>query len=59
MMPYDHADLGNVWRVSILVVLDWTMMRDHRPRRGGSGAVSILVVLDWTMMPVVTGRRRG
>ena len=36
--------------VSILVVLDWTMMRGMPVRRYRRLAVSILVVLDWTMM---------
>ena len=46
----DGADYHTYPDVSILVVLDWTMMRGVRERRGQLLAVSILVVLDWTMM---------
>ena len=46
--------------VSILVVLDWTMMPDWRGGRlGGGGLVSILVVLDWTMMRPTLPIRAG
>ena len=39
--------------VSILVVLDWTMMPGIGPIKSGHYQVSILVVLDWTMMPTI------
>ena len=43
--------------VSILVVLDWTMMPGIGPIKSGHYQVSILVVLDWTMMRCYQFRR--
>ena len=51
MMPAEaQAVARRFLRVSILVVLDWTMMRLLGHSGWGRAKVSILVVLDWTMM---------
>ena len=49
-MPYHRPVGGRAPGVSILVVLDWTMMQLSVRLVGLAGWVSILVVLDWTMM---------
>ena len=50
MMRLSPAGVVVKSRVSILVVLDWTMMPSEESQYPHDPPVSILVVLDWTMM---------